>query len=68
MSPDGVNGLSLVILEEIWIGWQANRYFEFLRAVNPVEDNCFDTLVYVSVYIVLQSPSFLKIIENFLCK
>ncbi len=39
-----------------------------IRAVNPVEDDCFDALVYVSVYIILQSQSFLKNIENFLCK
>ncbi len=52
----------------MWIGWPANRSFEFLRAVNPVEDDCFDVLVYVSVYIVLQSRWFLKNIENFLFK
>ncbi len=68
MSPDGVNSLSLVILYKIWIGWQANQSFELLRAVNPVEDDCFGALVYVSVYILLQSWLFLKNIKNFLCK
>jgi hypothetical protein len=27
---------------KIWIGWPANRSFEFLRGVNPVGDDCMD--------------------------
>ncbi len=41
-NPDCAHGLFLVILWKIWIGRPANQFFEFLRAVNPVGDDCMD--------------------------
>jgi hypothetical protein len=44
---------SCAVVSVFWL-WQEIVLWREMRAVNPVEDDCFDALVYVSVYIVLQ--------------
>ncbi len=45
---------SCAVVSVFWL-WQEIVLWREIRAVNPVKDDCFDALVYVSVYIALQS-------------